>query len=105
MLKLEISYTHLQNIFNTRELLNTFRGHTWNSITVDFSPDGDVLTYSSGDAIYLWDLSTGEHINTFTGHTAMINSVVYSPDGKTVASGSLDGSILLWDLTKSVSDR
>ncbi|MYA72287.1 T9SS type A sorting domain-containing protein, partial [Candidatus Poribacteria bacterium] len=38
-------------------------------------------------------------INTLTGHTATVNSVSFSPDGSTIASGSTDGTVLLWRLT------
>ncbi|RKU17955.1 hypothetical protein C6503_10130, partial [Candidatus Poribacteria bacterium] len=37
-------------------------------------------------------------IATLTGHTGGVNNVVFSPDGNTVASGSHDGTILLWEL-------
>ncbi|WJW70100.1 serine/threonine protein kinase (plasmid) [Candidatus Chlorohelix allophototropha] len=36
-------------------------------------------------------------LNTLSGHSHWVESVAYSPDGKTLASGSLDNSIKLWD--------
>ena len=34
---------------------------------------------------------------TLTGHTGQVNSVAFSPDGGTLASGSYDNTIRLWD--------
>ena len=50
-------------------------------------------------AIRLWNIATGENIHTFWAHPTDIDRLRFSPDGKYLASGSYDGTILLWDMT------
>ena len=50
-------------------------------------------------AIRLWDVATGENLHTFWGHTSDVEILTFSPDGTILASGSFDGTALLWDLT------
>ncbi|MFM6452024.1 MAG: protein kinase domain-containing protein [Planktothrix sp.] len=38
------------------------------------------------------------YIHSFIGHSEWVNSVVFSPDGQTLASGSQDKTIKLWDV-------
>ena len=38
-------------------------------------------------------------VKTLTGHTDKVGSVAFSPDGTTLASGSLDGKVFLWETT------
>ena len=51
--------------------------------------------------IRLWEVATGENIATFWGHPTDVQGLAFSPDGTLLASGSFDGTILLWGL-KSV---
>ena len=53
--------------------------------------------------IRLWEVATGKNIATFWGHPTDVQDLAFSPDGTLLASGSYDGTILLWDL-KSVID-
>lgn len=49
----------------------------------------------------VWDAAVNagtEPVLIFEGHTAGINDVIWSPDGAHLASGSDDGTVLLWDL-------
>ena len=50
-------------------------------------------------SIRLWDVTTGENVHTFWGHPTDIQDLAFSPDGTLLASGSFDGTILLWDVT------
>ncbi len=75
-----------------------------------FSPCGKYLAvgaqWQKGQewiSIYLLDVNTGENIHTFLGHPTDVWSLSFSPDGKLLASGSYDGTILLWDITPFIN--
>ena len=43
------------------------------------------------------DFRLGQHVQTIDGHAGGVSSVTFSPDGSTLASGSRDGMIRLWN--------
>lgn len=46
--------------------------------------------------VNLWDTITGER--KITKHIDDISSLAYSPNGKTIATGSKDGTVLMWEI-------
>ena len=81
---------------STGKNIKTISGHTRSS--GEFSPSRNTLAIASGVDIHLWEVSTSTHI-TLTGHTDRVYRVLFSPDGYTLASGSSDGTIRLWDVS------
>jgi WD40 repeat protein len=61
-----------------------------------------MLATGSYKEIRLWDVATGRLLRTLSSPTLGVNSVAF--DGQTLASGSYDGTILLWEL-KSESEQ
>ena len=66
---------------------------------IKYSPDGTQLAVAGGIGVWLYETSTYQEIDLFTGHTESVRTVAFSPDGKTIATGSWDGTIRLWDST------
>ena len=66
------------------------------SLNLAYSADGSTITTWSDKVVNLWDTITAEHKMTITRHIDDISGLAYSPNGKTIATGSKDGTVLLW---------
>ncbi|KAJ5117442.1 WD40-repeat-containing domain protein [Penicillium atrosanguineum] len=75
-----------------------WNGHISLFRLVAFSPDGQLLAFSSEDhTVKLWDHRTGELRQTLKGHTDWVSSIDFSLDSQLLASASFDDSIKVWD--------
>jgi WD40 repeat protein len=67
-----------------------------------FAPDGATLATGragTGDStVRLWDLKTGKELARFEGHRGGVLSLAFAPDGRTLFSGSLDTTVLAWEV-------
>ena len=73
--------------------------------TIEFSPDGTKLLESAmsfDHRIRIWDIQTGEVLEVLAGHTESVTTLAFSADAKLLASGSYDGTVLVWDWEKIV---
>lgn len=92
------------------ELLDTMKfqdkNHYGNSLM--FSLDGKYLLEVTSTfkefPIKIWDIEDRKLIGSIKGQKQWIHALAFSHDGKILASGSSDGTILLWDWEKIISD-
>ena len=90
----------------TQQDIGTLRGHTGEVLSVAFSPlDATLLASGSSNAeVKLWNAITGANLATF-GNMSRVNSVAFSSVGATLASGTGEGTIELWDLSEWTGPR
>jgi WD40 repeat protein len=67
--------------------------------SIALSSDGKTLVsgHHADNTVKVWDLSTQTVKRTLRGHVWAVHSVALSPDGKTVASGSFDSNVKVWN--------
>jgi WD40 repeat protein len=85
--------------------------------SVAFAPDGRTLATGGFDgAATLWDLTSPTeprrisdlvvaHTDPAVDHKYGVKSMAFAPDGRTLATGSSNGTAILWDLTDPSQPR
>jgi WD40 repeat protein len=90
-------------------------------VDVDWSPDGIYIgaaygkpaflrncgrcSYGVPGRVVLWDAGLGSRVSRFAAHSSEVQAVAFSPDSRLLASGSLDGSIILWDVNARLGEK
>lgn len=98
----------LWDAFSLRAIVRPTMGHIDQTYSISFSLDGTRLVSGGyGKAgrdvrsVRIWDVSTGLQVlqieHDTEGFANEGQSVVCSPDGKQIASGSADGTFIVWD--------
>ena len=71
-------------------------------LAIDSHPRGEFLGLGTRDAaILFWDPNTSKIRQTLRGHRADVTSVVFDQSGQKLASGSINGEVILWDLNRA----
>jgi WD40 repeat protein len=61
-----------------------------------FSPRGDFLVGSTGDAVYLWEVAATAPAGAYSVPGPFVNGVAVASGGTLVAAAFADGTVYLW---------
>lgn len=94
-----ILHEHFQPGTNIREI----RAHQDAITAIDFdAPFGTMVSAALDDSVRVWDLNAGRCIGVLEGHTASVRAL--QVEDNILATGSVDATIRLWDLSKAHYD-
>ena len=77
---------------------NTVLRSELNARGAAFSLDGALLAVFAFEDVELFEVNTWKLLGTLKGHGHVINAAAFAPEGQTLASGSNDGSVRLWNV-------
>ena len=74
----------------------TYRGHTYWTRAVAWSPDGKLIASGSLREVQVWNANQGRKVSSYRSHEGWVRAVAWSPDGKRIASASHDKTVQVW---------
>jgi WD40 repeat protein/tRNA A-37 threonylcarbamoyl transferase component Bud32 len=84
----------------TYDVVERFRGHEAEVLSLAFSPDSRLVATCGDDrTVRVWQINGGT-CQELRGHTNNVFAVAFHPDGARLASAGRDGAIWLWDLAR-----
>ena len=89
--------------FGTDELIVSYPEFRCEALA--FSNDSKILAIGASLEIRLIEVDTGNLITTLSKHNDGVTALAFSPNGEMLASGSDDGTILIWDLDKIIKSQ
>lgn len=85
-----------QAIYGSNEF-NRLIGHRGAVLSVDISPDGQLIATGSNDkTVKIWHRD-GRLLHTLN-HVATVHRIAFSPNSQQLVSGTLDGTLTLWQI-------
>jgi WD40 repeat protein len=78
--------------------ISTFTTQPTRGRIVDFSPNGRLLAQGASATISIVDVISGTQVSALTHPTANLIDLKFSPDDIMLASASINGDVVLWDL-------
>jgi len=77
--------------------IQTIASDSSSIVSVAFSPDGKYALIAKNNKASLWEWMQGKLIKTFSGDENALVSACFSPDGSRILTGSVDGTVKVWD--------
>lgn len=78
--------------------LRTYRGSGDPVKALAWSGDGKLIASTAGNEIHLWDPATGKLTTALKGHEKLVTALAFAPDSASLASGSEDTSVRVWNV-------
>jgi WD40 repeat protein/DNA-binding SARP family transcriptional activator len=83
----------------TGHVVRELGGASRDARVLAFSPDGTRIAAGDFSTVLVWRTDRGGLPERFDVHGGRVLSAAWSPDGSTLATGSEDGTVIVWDTT------
>ncbi len=85
--------------------IDTLTGHEHYALSVEYSPNGNTIVSRGWDGVIFWHVDEENDAVIMKGRIPKVSSPIYSSDGTTIAVGSHDGTVYLYDAADVETDN